>query len=150
MKKVTCDWIPATEENRRRFPDFVELHEKHGDDMSECDAWKCECGNDTCGQGFYPCTPSGAECEPDHKWQHLYKCDMCNTIYDQATGEEKEATEGQYKWDSPYDWLMDKATDWDEIRLLAELRNVALLVDSDTLQDLYQTDMDNDGYFKKQ
>ena len=57
---------------------------------------------------------------------------------------------GNYKWESPYDWLMDKATEWDEIQLLAELRNLAQLLGSDALQDLYQSDMEKDGYFKKQ
>lgn len=52
-----------------------------------------------------------------------------------------------YKWASPYEWLEEKAKEWDERKLYHELMNLASQLDSDTLQDEYQADMDADGYF---
>jgi len=55
----------------------------------------------------------------------------------------------QYKWGSPYDWLAEKARDWGECELYSVLITLAAQVDSDMLQDLFQAEMDRDGYFKK-
>ena len=54
-----------------------------------------------------------------------------------------------YKWDCPYDWLCDKLNGWDEATLRGEIRILAARLDSDTLQDLYQSEMEADGYFEE-
>lgn len=59
------------------------------------------------------------------------------------------SNEHRYKWASPYDWLSEQAATWTRERLLTELRNLAVKLDSDTLQDEYQTEMDSDGFFEE-
>ncbi len=52
-----------------------------------------------------------------------------------------------YKWDSPADWLADKINDA-RIPELASIANALLtLVDNDQIQDVFQAEMDADGYF---
>lgn len=58
--------------------------------------------------------------------------------------------ENQYKWDSPLEWLIEKADQWDTAQLKSELLTLARRLDSDQLQDEYQNNMADDGYFKKQ
>lgn len=53
-----------------------------------------------------------------------------------------------YRWDSPYDWLESATWEWSKERLRTEFLDLARKVDSDTLQDIYQADMEYDGYFK--
>lgn len=53
-----------------------------------------------------------------------------------------------YKWNTPHDWLFDKirrTDDVDKLRCYA----YALLrrLDADEIQDLFQIEMDQDGYF---
>jgi hypothetical protein len=55
-----------------------------------------------------------------------------------------------YRWDTPYEWLSEAAREWTPERLYQELCTLALKHDSDTLQDEYQNEMQEDGYFKKQ
>jgi hypothetical protein len=59
----------------------------------------------------------------------------------------------QYKWDSPQEWLASliqtriKANDHEGVsELLMAIVNSGKL-DSDDLQDIFQSDMDEDGYF---
>jgi hypothetical protein len=52
-----------------------------------------------------------------------------------------------YKWASPYEWLCDKADEWTPKQVKATLISVAFLHDSDTIQDLFESEMDEDGYF---
>lgn len=77
----------------------------------------------------------------------------------------------RYKWESPQDWLGDKINEYiatlDDYTLRGkgtadaanraayELANIAngvvngtFCVDADTIQDTYQPEMDDDGYFK--
>lgn len=56
----------------------------------------------------------------------------------------------KYKWDSAGDWLDDKlnATK-NEDALRAFARDLASKLDSDTIQDLFQSDMTRDGFFEK-
>lgn len=54
-----------------------------------------------------------------------------------------------YKWDSPYDWLAHASTNWDEQKLHATMMQLAGLLDSDALQELFEPEMDGDGYFKR-
>jgi len=55
----------------------------------------------------------------------------------------------QYKWDSPHDWLgdyIDHSQTPEEIRYIA--CTLASVLDSDQIQDLFQSEMSDDGYFK--
>lgn len=54
-----------------------------------------------------------------------------------------------YLWLNPLEWLKDKCQMWDEGQLRHELLEIASMVDMDTLQDIYQSDMDASGYFTK-
>lgn len=54
----------------------------------------------------------------------------------------------KYRWPNPHEWLEAACSSWDKDRLLLEVRSLAIKHDSDTLQDLYQSEMENDGYFE--
>lgn len=59
-----------------------------------------------------------------------------------------ESKEPKYRWASPYEWLEEKAKEWSAERVLHEFLGLAReAVDSDTLQDGFQDDMEADGYF---
>jgi hypothetical protein len=53
----------------------------------------------------------------------------------------------KYKWDSPHDWLMEKAQSMTVEQLHSALEAVAYRLDGDSIQDLFQTEMDQDGFF---
>lgn len=55
--------------------------------------------------------------------------------------------EKKYKWNSPNEWLNDKIDSYDphELRLIA--KTLATRLDADEVQDEFQSDMDEDGYF---
>ncbi len=73
------------------------------------------------------------------------------SFVDLLDGEPEKEKQGMaYKWDSPLEWLVDKARGWDQTKLYNELANLARLLDSDQLQDEYQADMDQDGYFERE
>lgn len=59
--------------------------------------------------------------------------------------------EKRYRWATPYEWLIEKidSGDWDELRLRSELKDLALKLGSDAIQDEYQGEMDEDGYFNE-
>lgn len=52
-----------------------------------------------------------------------------------------------YKWENPYEWLEHKQEEWSKEETAQALLSLALHTDSDTLQDLFQSDMEEDGYF---
>lgn len=55
-----------------------------------------------------------------------------------------------YKWDNPYEWVAEKAREWERNgTLFQEFLTLAQQVEMDTLQDLYQSDMIADGYFNE-
>jgi activator of HSP90 ATPase len=54
-----------------------------------------------------------------------------------------------YRWDNPYKWLEDQCRVWDKERVTQAFLSLALASDSDTLQDLFQPEMDQDGYFEE-
>ena len=54
-----------------------------------------------------------------------------------------------YRWSNPIDWLIWKVKSMDENELRAEIINLAQELDPDTVQDLYQIEMEQDGYFEK-
>jgi len=57
--------------------------------------------------------------------------------------------EKEYKWAHPHDWLVDKVQsgEWDGC-LHQTIIDLARNVDPDTIQEMYQEDMDADNYFK--
>jgi hypothetical protein len=58
----------------------------------------------------------------------------------------------KYRWENPHEWLLDRiaraAEDGDNGWLLAAVRLMASRLDADDVQDLFQTEMDEDGYFE--
>lgn len=55
----------------------------------------------------------------------------------------------RHRWDSPLEWLFYAIKTWDSGRVRQELLNLAEKLDSDTLQNEYQSEMAGDGYFTK-
>ncbi len=57
------------------------------------------------------------------------------------------------QWDSPQEWLANKIEDLTDENNILELHKICQhlfnLVDSDQIQELFQQEMDEDGYFKK-
>lgn len=54
-----------------------------------------------------------------------------------------------YRWSNVHEWLSEKAGSWDAQQLYHEFMALAGHVDFDTLQDIYQPDMEDDGYFEE-
>ena len=58
----------------------------------------------------------------------------------------------RYRYDNPHEWLeshiAELDTDDNRIELLAIIRALASVLDNDQIQDLFQSDMDADGYFQ--
>lgn len=54
----------------------------------------------------------------------------------------------RYQWSNPHEWLDERAQDWEKDELLFTLLSLASHLDADTLQDLFQSEMDSDGYFQ--
>ncbi len=55
----------------------------------------------------------------------------------------------KYKWNNPYEWIIEKVSEWDENQLRHEIVEILSHIDIDTIQDIYQSDMEKDGYFNK-
>lgn len=53
------------------------------------------------------------------------------------------------KWDHPSDWLMEKIEEGRERDLRMLLNTILSALDGDTIQDLFQDDMSDDGYFTR-
>ena len=58
------------------------------------------------------------------------------------------STTPQYKWPSPHAWLLSQAEHWPADMLFRAMIDLALKHDADTIQDLFQTFMEEDGYFE--
>ena len=56
-------------------------------------------------------------------------------------------TDKKYKYNSPQEWLIEYAGKLDAGKLFNEFTVLVQQMDADTIQDLYQSDMDADGYF---
>lgn len=54
----------------------------------------------------------------------------------------------KYKWDNVYEWLEEVSKEWSLQQLRADFMGLACKVDPDTLHDIFQSDMDKDGYFE--
>jgi len=54
------------------------------------------------------------------------------------------------KWNSPHEWLLDMARSLDNpAELVSLIGALAGRLDSDSIQDLFQDEMDQDGYFNE-
>jgi hypothetical protein len=62
----------------------------------------------------------------------------------------KGKTVKTYRWQHPHDWLLEKADEWNHTQLLAEFKSLAMKLDGDQIQDEYQSEMDQDGYFDEE
>ncbi len=57
----------------------------------------------------------------------------------------------KYRWSNPIEWLAYKIKeDWTAAESRSAFIDVLGKVGSDDIQDLFQTEMDGDGYFKKE
>jgi formylmethanofuran dehydrogenase subunit E len=54
----------------------------------------------------------------------------------------------QYKWASPQEWVVEACQNWNDHVLRSAFIELVMKQDADTIQDLYESDMDNDGYFE--
>ena len=54
-----------------------------------------------------------------------------------------------YKWDSAHEWLVHKAPQWDHDELLRTFYQVVKLLDGAQIEDLFQDEMELDGYFNE-
>lgn len=52
----------------------------------------------------------------------------------------------KYRWETPHDWIWEKIAEG-EFTAYEVLQDVLPKMDSDDLQDIYQEEMDKDGYF---
>ncbi len=52
-----------------------------------------------------------------------------------------------YKWDDPVDWLLSK--NWPDDCLWGVIQALVTKVSPDDIQELFQNEMEEDGYFKK-
>ena len=55
----------------------------------------------------------------------------------------------KYKWEFPGEWLQEKIQGWDEAELRSALLCMLDRMDNDDIQDIFQTEMDQDGYFEE-
>lgn len=53
-----------------------------------------------------------------------------------------------YKWANPQEWLQQYIDGLSYEELRQEAKNLASMMDLDQIQDVYQADMDTQGYFK--
>jgi hypothetical protein len=52
-----------------------------------------------------------------------------------------------YNLNSPHDWLLEKARHWNADALYKALSDLARRLDGNSIHDLFQSEMDADGYF---
>jgi hypothetical protein len=56
----------------------------------------------------------------------------------------------KYKWDSSYEWLIEKVQKTDDVtELKSILFEIIPKIDVDEIQFIFQNEMDEDGYFDK-
>jgi hypothetical protein len=53
------------------------------------------------------------------------------------------------RWNNPHEWLLKKAQQWNADELYDALRGLAYRLNGDSIQGLFQSEMDADGYFDK-
>jgi hypothetical protein len=52
-----------------------------------------------------------------------------------------------YRWESPADWLDWKFLQWTATEQLAAAHQILKTIDNDMVQDIFQEEMEQDGYF---
>ena len=55
-----------------------------------------------------------------------------------------------YRWDTAHEWLIEYAGKLNAVDLFNEFTVLVQKLDADTIQDLYQSEMDAQGYFDEQ
>ena len=55
-----------------------------------------------------------------------------------------------YRWENVGDWLHDRIANADEPWLRQAIRDLATVLDYDTIQDIFEDEMDEDGYFEEE
>ena len=56
----------------------------------------------------------------------------------------------RYKWDRPHDWLDQYLAKLNPHESRALVRHLAMRLDADDVEEVFQDDMDADGYFDDQ
>lgn len=54
-----------------------------------------------------------------------------------------------HKLNSPHEWLLDKARHWNADTLYEALSDVIYRLDGKSIHDMFQSEMDADGYFQQ-
>jgi hypothetical protein len=54
-----------------------------------------------------------------------------------------------HKWNSPHEWLIEKARHWNADALYDALSDVVCRLDGKSIHDLFQSEMNADGYFEQ-
>ena len=54
------------------------------------------------------------------------------------------------KWNCPAEWLIEKIRDWDEEELRKAFRVLVLDSEQETIQDIFQQEMEEDGFFEEE
>lgn len=55
----------------------------------------------------------------------------------------------KYQYDNPAEWLLTAAKEWDKAKLYNTIRCLIDYIDVDKIQDIFQQEMDEDGYFNE-
>ena len=58
--------------------------------------------------------------------------------------------ETKYRWAHAGEWLLEKIEEADPITLRQMARLMAMEIDGDTIQGLFEADMDADGFFAEE
>ena len=94
----------------------------------------------------------------------LWQCQTCGGWYCQwhghVTGKgtnvecvaceysRKEEEEEACRWQNPYDWLAEASRDWTDEMVREEFLSMAQSIGFDAIQEMYESYMDQDGYFE--
>ncbi len=58
------------------------------------------------------------------------------------------AKKEKYRWETPHEWLAETSMGWDGHELYSAMMDMAKKMTPDDLQDIFQPEMDQAGYFK--
>lgn len=59
----------------------------------------------------------------------------------------KEERTEDYRWAGPHEWLAEKATSDDPVYVRGLLNSLLRYIDAEDIQEIFQAEMDADGYF---
>lgn len=107
------------------------------------------------------CNPEeGWECETCGRWFCIHhnnvsskgynvECVLCERLRVEKEHRQHDR-KAEYKWANPHEWfLVWIEQETDPVKLRAQLRFVAGRLHSDQIQDLFQSEMEEDGYFEE-